>query len=150
MSRLSSRLDRLEVLETVQATAQDGHAPEAWDRLARWAVVVHEAGGWEAAIAKVKARAWYPGGWPTEYMGNGSGAVYPMWDQTLFYQRGRKGVYPSKQEEQAILWMITVLVSHLLGEGMRPVEIARWEVGAWCWDVIQAELTKAAKETKPA
>jgi hypothetical protein len=145
MSKLSSRLDRLEALETVQATAQDGYASEAWERLARWGVAVHEAGGWEAAIARVNARNWYPDGWPAEYMGNGTGAVYPMWDQTLFYQRGRK-VYPSRQEEQAILWMISVLVSHLLGEGMLPVEIARWDTGVWCWDSIMAALTEAAHE----
>ena len=124
----------------------DGKAPEAWARLAQWAIVAHDVGGWDEAAARIKARGWYPENYPDEYTGNGGGAAWPYWDQTLFLQRGRQHVYATLEQAHEILWMISVLVSGLLEQDVPPAEITGWQTGAACWELITAELDKPMGE----
>ncbi len=140
---------RLKALEGTVAGGplpSDGKAPETWARLAQWAIVVRDVGGWDEFAARVKARGWYPENYPDEYTGNGGGAAWPFWDQTLFYQRGRRDVYLSLQQSHDVLWMISVLVSDRLEQGVSPAEITSWQTGAACWELITAELDKPMGE----
>ncbi len=128
---VAQRLARLERLEATQRTAADGYAPEAWSRLAPWAIAVHYAGGWEAAVAIVKTGGRLPA--PDPYAGQSGG---PTWDAPVFWQCGEVRRFPSQQQTQEILSCITLAVEQLLGQGVPEAEIVRWETGRQVWQAI--------------
>ncbi len=132
---------RLEALESDASgdTANDGYAPESWGPLAPWAMAVHAAGGWSAANALVKAGKPLP-----DYTMPQGG---PKWDLCLFWQRGDTRRIPSRQQEQQVLWLISACVAELLGQGMSPGEIRRWETGRFIWEHIVEQI--AAAEAVP-
>ncbi len=144
---IERRLAALEETTVAGPLSSDGKAPEVWAQLAQWAIVVHDVGGWDEAAARIKARGWYPENYPDAYTGNGTGAAWPFWHQTLFYQRGRSDVFLSPQQSHEVLWMISVLVSGLLEQGVTPAEITGWQTGAACWELITAELDKPVGES---
>ncbi len=125
---------RLEALEAVPSgdTTNDGYAPDSWSRLAPWAIAVHAAGGWDAALAMVKAGQPLPGYTPAQ------GGI--PWDVAPFWQRGDTRRFPSRQQEQQVLWLISACVAELLGQGMSPSEIRRWETGRFIWEHIIAQI----------
>ena len=141
MNQLARRLARLEAHQDATNTAQDGYAPEAWERLAQWAVSVHAAGGWDAALAIVKAGGRLPEPYPDRYAGNDNHPhVFPMWDITLFWQRGVT-CYPTREQEQRALRMIAYAVAQLLDrEGLPPVTVGEWWVGRQVWDAVVPPL----------
>lgn len=120
---------RLEALEQAQiATVDDGYAPEAWTRLAPWALLVHDVGGWDVAVAAQKA-----GTLPTENNPYAKSSGGPLWDLCLFWQRGTRR-YLNRTQEQVALRVIVYCVSDLLGQGMSRAEINEWQTGRLIWD----------------
>ncbi len=114
---------RLEALEHDHARIQfagDGYAGEAWARLAPWAMAVHAAGGWDAAIALVNAGQPLPG-----YTALQGGVA---WDIALFWQRGDTRRFPTREQEQQVLWIIAACVGQVLDAGTPRAEIERWDL----------------------
>ena len=137
------RLAKLEALEAAQALAQDGYAPEAWSRLAPWALAVCNAGGWEAALALVQRAERLPA--PDPYAGVSGG---PLWDIVIWWQRGNTARLPSRAQEQQALRLIVGCAEQLHADGMTPAEWSRWETtGRAVWQavmhVLKAEETDA-------
>ena len=141
--RVAQRLERLEQLEAAQQTAGDGYAPESWGRLAPWAIAVHHAGGWQAAIALVKAGGMRSLPPPNPY-GQASGG--PDWDLTLFWQRGDTRRMPTHRQEQDALRLIVGGVAQLLEHGAPEAEIISWEMGRQAWQALMQALEGTADE----
>ena len=129
------RLEALEAAQTHEARTADGYAPEAWTRLAPWAIAVHEAGGWKAAIALVKAGQRLPQ--PDPYAGRSGGAT---WDIVLFCQCGNTARMPTREQEQDGLYLITCCVAQLLDAGVPHAVIQTWNTGRAVWQAITNEL----------
>ncbi len=132
---VARRLARLERQDAEAQIARDGYAPKAWSRLAPWAIAVHYAGGWEAAVATVKAGGRLPA--PDPYAGQSGG---PTWDAPVFWQCGDVRRFPSPQQTQEILSCITLCIEQLLGQGMPEAEVRRWETGREVWQAIVTHL----------
>ena len=135
---IERRLGALEQFEQRQQLAADGYAPEAWGRLAPWAIAVYNAGGWEAAIAMVNACRRLPLPCPDN--------MQPLWDAPVFWQCGDTRRFPSQQQTQEILYCITQAVEQLLAQNVSHTEIASWAVGRQVWQSIVPYLEGTAHE----
>ena len=129
--QMQRRLRALEDQQEATSTAEDGYAPEAWTRLALWALLVHDVGGWDAALAAAHAGTLPTDGNP--YAGKSGG---PLWDIGVYWQRGVQQRYPNRTQEQTTLWAIAVCVAHLLEQGMSRAEIREWRTGRLIWDEV--------------
>jgi hypothetical protein len=129
---LSRRLEALETHERRVETKGNGYAPESWSRLAPWAIAVYHAGGWDAALALVRAGKPLPGYTPMQ------GGI--TWDVCPYWQRGNTNQFPTRQQEHAVLWLIAACVGHLLDEGTPHRLITSWETGRAIWEYINQEI----------
>ena len=102
---------------------------------------MHAAGGWEAAIARVRQGEHLPD--PDPYGGQSGG---PTWDVVLFWQCGDTSRMPSAALGQDILHAIAACVAQVLGDGVPPAEIVTWDVGSQVWQAISTHLERAADE----
>ncbi len=127
---MERRLRALEEQQEAVSTIHDGYAPEAWTRLAPWALMVHDVGGWDAAVAA--ARAGTLPDEPNPYDRTSGG---PLWDITTYWQRGTKR-FLSGNDEQIALQVIAACVAHLLEQGMSRAEIREWHTGRQIWDEV--------------
>ncbi len=137
---------RLAALETAQEevdTGNDGYAPEAWTRLAPWALLVHDAGGWDAAIAALNA-----GTLPKEPNPYGRLSGGPLWDITLYWQKGDTRRFLDNTAHQTALWVIAFCVSDLLEQGMSRAEIKQWRTGRMIWDAVVQAVEEARNEER--
>ena len=124
------RVAALENQHAAASTVHDGYAPEAWTRLAPWALLVHDAGVWDAAVAAARA-----GTLPDESNPYGRSSGGPLWDITLYWQRGTLR-YLNREREQLALWVIAACVTQLLEQGMSRAEIRDWRTGRRIWDEV--------------
>ena len=131
MSRdLQRRLRALESHEEATIAVDDGYAPDAWSRLAPWALMVHDVGGWDAAVEAAHAGTLPADGNPYTGMSGG-----PLWDIGVYWQRGiRRSL--NRTQEQTALWAITACVAHLLEQGMSRAEVREWRTGRRIWDEV--------------
>ncbi len=127
---MERRLRALEDQQEAESTIHDGYAPEAWTRLAPWALLVYDVGGWEAAVAAARA-----GTLPEEPNPYGRTSGGPLWDITTYWQRGTKR-FLSGRNEQIALRVIAACVASLLGQGMSRAEIRAWRTGRMIWDEV--------------
>jgi hypothetical protein len=104
---------------------------DAWTRLAPWALMVHDAGGWEAAVKAAHAHTLPEASNP--YAGKSGG---PTWDVVVYWQRGILQRLPNRRQEQHALQVITACVAHLLEQGMSRAEIREWRTGRRIWDEV--------------
>ena len=127
---MERRLRALEDQQEAVSTIHDGYAPDAWTRLAPWALLVHDVGGWEAAVAAARA-----GTLPEEPNPYGRTSGGPLWDITTYWQRGTKR-FLSGRNEQIALQVIAACVASLLEQGMSRAEIRAWRTGRLIWDEV--------------
>jgi hypothetical protein len=138
MTNIDKRLSALERDTTKNAKANAGEAPVAWARLAQWAIIMHDVGGWDDGWRRIKERGWYPENYPEQYTGNGTGAVEPQWDQDRFRQRGHGKPWFTMEQKYDSLWMIYQYVEYMLEQGVPRAEIVRWDVGSQVWNAMFA------------
>ena len=137
-SSLQRRLATLERARTAPATRNDGAAPEAWGRLAQWAMAVHALGGWDALIAALDAGAPMPEPSPYDC---GSGG---LWDITVFWQ-WRAPRFLGQRRAEGALWIIVACVGQMLDDGLLRPEIMRWDpTGRDVWQAVNDALLEAA------
>ena len=129
-NNLQRRLRALESHQEATSAADDGYAPDAWTRLAPWALLVHDVGGWDAAVKAAHAHTLPTDGNP--YAGQSGG---PTWDITVYLQRGIRR-HLTQAQEQTALWAITACVDHLLEQGMTRAEVRTWQTGRLIWDEV--------------
>ena len=123
-------LHALESHREATSAADDGYAPEAWTRLAPWALLVHDVGGWEAAVAAARAGTSPTDGNP--YAGQSGG---PLWDIGVYWQRGTRRSL-TRTQEQTALWAVAACVAHLLEQGMSRAEVRESRTGRMIWDAV--------------
>jgi hypothetical protein len=128
---MERRLRALEDQQEAASTADDGYAPDAWTRLAPWALMVHDVGGWEAACAAAHVRTLPEASNP--YAGKSGG---PLWDVTVYWQRGDTRRSLNRTDEQFALQVIAACVTHLLDQGMSRAEVREWRTGRMIWDAV--------------
>ena len=128
--QMQRRLRALEEHQEAESTIHDGYAPDAWTRLAPWALLVHDVGGWDAAVAAARA-----GTLPEEPNTYGRRSGGPLWDITIYWQRGTKR-FLNGRNEQLALWVIAACVEHLLNQGMSRAEVREWRTGRRIWDEV--------------
>ena len=104
--------------------------PGPWTRLAPGALMVHDVGGWAAAVEAAHARTLPTDGNP--YAGQSGSA---LWDIGVYWQRGTQR-HLDRTQEQTALWAITACVDHLLEQGMSRAEIRDWHTGRMIWDEV--------------
>ena len=127
---MQRRLHALENHQEAASTIHDGYAPDAWTRLAPWALMVHDVGGWDAAV-----KAAHAGTLPEEPNPYGRSSGGALWDITIYWQRGTRR-YLNGRNEQIALQVIAACVASLLQQGMSRAEIRAWRTGRMIWDEV--------------
>jgi hypothetical protein len=123
MLNLERRLAKLEAPQSSADVLAAGRAPEAWTHLARWALLLHDAGGLDAAHTLPDE--------PNPYNRLGH-----LWILTHFWQRGTDA-FLSETNAATALAVITYCVDDMLTNGVRRADIRSWRTGRHMWDAVQ-------------